>query len=331
LNRTDTVRSGAWCEMAGLVVVSSADLYPQSKMKNAIVLSLVLAAVTMNAREPDLVVKVWPGKPPGAQVPGPEKDLTNATAKNVGGKRLIRLGGVSEPTLSVYRPQRAKDTGAAVVICPGGGYNILALDLEGTEVADWLNTLGVTGIVLKYRVPMSGDKKTKWQTPLKDAQRALSLVRSKAKEWKLDPERIGILGFSAGGNLSALASTRFEKREYAAIDEVDKVSPRPNFACLIYPAWLNREGTTELNEFFPVSKDTPPMFFAHAMDDPIECEASIAMFLALRKLKIPADLHVYDRGGHGYGLRRTELPVTTWPDRCADWLRVRGLLGPEGR
>ncbi|MGB0580337.1 MAG: alpha/beta hydrolase [Limisphaerales bacterium] len=295
-------------------------------MKNALVLFLALAAVTMNAREPDLVLKVWPGKPPGTQVPGPEKDVTKPSSNKVGGKRLIRLGGVSEPTLSVYRPKKAKDTGAAVVICPGGGYNILALDLEGTEVADWLNTLGVTGIVLKYRVPMRGDKDTKWQTPLKDAQRAMSLVRSHAKKWKIDPNRIGILGFSAGGNLSALTSTRFQKREYQAIDKVDQVSPRPNFACLIYPAWLNQSGTTELKNYFTVTKGTPPMFFAHAMDDPIECEASIAMFLALRKLKIPADLHIYDQGGHGYGLRRTKQPVTTWPDRLEDWLRVREFL-----
>lgn len=299
-------------------------------MKHALVLLLVTATFTMNAREPDLVLKVWPGKPPGTQVQGPEKDLTKPGSNKVGGKRLIRLGGVAEPTLSVYRPKNAKDTGAAVVICPGGGYNILALDLEGTEVADWLNGLGVTGIVLKYRVPNRGDKDTKWQTPLKDAQRAMSLVRSKAGQWKIDPDRIGILGFSAGGNLSALTSTRFMKREYAAIDAVDEVSSRPNFACLIYPAWLNKQGTTELKEFFTVTKDTPPMFFAHAMDDPIECEASIAMFLALRKLKIPADLHVYDQGGHGYGLRRTRQPVTTWPDRLEDWLRVRKLLSSDG-
>lgn len=301
---------------------------PKHEMKNAFILLLVAATVTMNAREPDLVLKVWPGKPPGPPVAGPEKDLTKPDSKKVGGKRLIRLGGVSEPTLSVYRPQKAKDTGAAVVICPGGGYNILALDLEGTEVADWLNELGVTGIVLKYRVPNRSKNDPKWLAPLMDAQRAMSLVRSKAKQWGLDPKRIGILGFSAGGNLSALTSTRFAKREYPAIDKIDEISPRPDFACLIYPAWLNKKGTTELDEIFTVSDQTPPMFFAHAMDDPIECEASLALFLALKKRKIPADLHIYDQGGHGYGLRRTEQPVTTWPDRLADWLRVRKFLDP---
>ena len=296
-------------------------------MKAAITVLIAVFALALNAREPDRLVKIWPGKPPGASIAGPELDKTKAASKKVGDRRLIRLGGVSVPTISVYRPAPIKDTGAAVVICPGGGYHILALDLEGTEVADWLNGIGVTAIVLKYRVP-TGRLDPKWETPLKDAQRAMSLVRSRAAEWGIDPRRIGILGFSAGGNLAALTSTRFAQREYEAIDAVDEVSSRPDFACLIYPAWLNKKGTVELDDHFPVTEETPPMFLAHAADDHIECEASIAMFLALKRHKIPADLHIYDEGGHGYGLRRTEFPVTYWPARLADWLKFREFLKP---
>ncbi len=294
-------------------------------MKTACSLLLIVSALTSPALEPAAAIKIWPGKPPGAQIEGSESDTTKETSNKVGGKRLIRLGNVSEPTITVYPVPKKKNTGAAVVICPGGGYNILALDLEGTEVAEWLNEIGVTGIVLKYRVPTSR-LDVKWQTPLMDAQRAVSLVRSRAKEWNLDPKKIGILGFSAGGNLAGLAATRFATREYKAGDQVDAVSAKPDFACLIYPAWLNKKGTVELQDYVPVSKNTPPMFFAHAADDRVECQSSIALFLALKRHKVPADLHIYDSGGHGYGMRRTKFPVTSWTDRLADWLKHRGLL-----
>jgi acetyl esterase/lipase len=280
------------------------------------------------AEKPD-VVTLWPGQPPSEKGPiGEEADMTKESEGKVGGRRLIRLGNVTKPILEIHRPAKDRDTGASVVIAPGGGYHILAWDLEGTEVAEWLNSIGVTGIVLKYRVPRRPGDPTDQPPvqPLQDAQRALSVVRSRAKEWNLDPERIGILGFSAGGHLAANAATNWDKRAYEPVDEADKASCRPNFAVLIYPAYLaNKEGTA-LNPEIRVSKETPPTFMAHAGNDPITPVNSIQMYLALKKAGVPAELHIYPTGGHGYGLRPTEEPVTSWPKRCEEWLRKQGLL-----
>ncbi len=238
-----------------------------------------------------------------------------------------RISNVTRPTLTVFRPAKEKDTGAAVVIAPGGGYNILAWDLEGTEVATWLNSIGVTGLVLKYRVPRRPGS-PKDQAPPQaqmDAQRAMSFVRSKAAEWHLDPKRIGMLGFSAGGHLTAWTSTNFDKRAYEPIDEVDKVSCRPDFTVLVYPAYLANKERDALVPEIRVTKQTPPMFFAHAWDDGVPAEGSILLFLALKKEKIPADLHVYATGGHGFGLRG-DKPCAKWPDRCAEWMKSQGFL-----
>jgi len=297
------------------------------KLLTGLIAVFLMTAPNLEAAKPKAVLPLWTGKPPGAQITGEERDTTTPKSNKVAGKRLIRLGNVSEPTISFYPAPKENNTGAAVVICPGGGYHILALDLEGTEVAEWLNSIGVNAIVLKYRVP-TGRLKVKWETPLMDAQRSISLVRSKAKKWAIDPARIGILGFSAGGNLAGLTATRFDNRAYESIDDVDKISPRPDFACLIYSAWLNKKGTVELQDYVPVSDKTPPVFFAHAADDRVECESSIAFFFALKRHKVPAEMHIYDSGGHGYGLRRTETPVTTWPDRFHDWMKHRGFLKP---
>ncbi|MBI3879813.1 MAG: alpha/beta hydrolase, partial [Verrucomicrobia bacterium] len=180
-------------------------------------------------------LNVWPGQPPGEtkQLP-PEADQTKDTDKLIAGRRIIKLGNVSTPQIAIFRPAKSKDTGASVIICPGGGFNILAYDLEGTEVAEWLNSLGVTGVVLKYRVPFR-DPAKHWLAAVQDAQRAMSLVRSKAGEWGLDPKRIGICGFSAGGATAGMTSIFLDQRQYAPLDDVDKVSSRPDFAMLIYP------------------------------------------------------------------------------------------------
>jgi acetyl esterase/lipase len=266
------------------------------------------------------VLDVWPGKAPGVTgQPSPGK----IKEQKHGGGTIQIVSDVSQPTLTVYRPAKEKDTGAAVLICPGGGYNILALDLEGQEVAAWLNSLGVTGIVLKYRVPRRKDQPPH-QAPLQDAQRAMGLVRSRAREWGIDPQRLGILGFSAGGHLAAAASTNFDKRTYELLDEVDRVSCRPDFTVLIYPAYLT--GKDGLAPEIRVTAQTPPTFLAHAANDPIGPENSIALFGALRKAGVPAELHIYESGGHGFGLRRSKHPCSTWPQRCADWLRSRGHL-----
>ncbi len=289
----------------------------------AFVLALALAASAADAPTP---INVWPGKAPGETADiGEEKVLEQKPNE----KKVMRITNVSKPTLSVYRPAKDRDTGAAVIICPGGGYNILAWDLEGEEVATWLNSIGVTGIVLKYRVPRRPDQ-PKDKPPigaLQDAQRSVSLVRSKAKEWGIDPKRIGILGFSAGGHLAAWTSTNSDKRSYEASDDIDKESCRPDFTVLIYPAYLINKD--ELSPEIRVSKDTPPTFFAHAGNDGVKAENSVLMYLALRKVSVPAELHVYTLGGHGFGLRASEQPCSTWPYRCEGWLREQKLLKPE--
>ena len=273
------------------------------------------------------ILNIWPGKPPGEtkDLP-PEIDLTKDTDKLIAGKRIIKLGNVSTPQIAVYKPEKSKDTGASVIICPGGGHHILAYDLEGTEVAEWLNTIGVTGIVLKYRVPFRNPDK-RWSAAVADAQRAVSLVRSKAAEWNLDPKRIGICGFSAGGETAGLTSLFLEERQYTALDDVDKVSCKPDFAILIYPGGFDTKGQAQIRDNIKVTKDTPPMFLVHAIDDPVTANNSLALAVELKKAGVSTELHIYDAGGHGYGLRLVNtLPITTWPKRCEEWMQRRGLL-----
>ena len=281
--------------------------------------AMFLATVTVQAGEPLVTLRVW-----NDQVPGEKNDIgVEKLLPPRGTKPIQRLSNVTDPTIAVYKPPAEKDTGSAVLICPGGGYNILAMDLEGTEVADWLNSIGVTGIVLKYRVPRRKNL-AKHQAPLQDAQRAMSLVRAKAQQWGIDPQRIGILGFSAGGHLSAAASTNFDRRHYEAIDEYDKLSCRPDFMVLIYPAYL-LDGTVLADEI-RVSKKTPPTFLVHAGNDGISAENSARLYLALKRVGVPAEMHIYADGGHGFGLRPSRFACSSWPQRCEAWLRTRGLL-----
>jgi acetyl esterase/lipase len=280
-----------------------------------------MAAVALAADRKPVVLDVWPGPAPGEKGDiGPEHVLPPQ-----GGKPVERLTDVTRPTISIYQP--AKPTGTAVLICPGGGYSILAMDLEGEEVAAWLNSIGVTGVVLKYRVPARKDQ-PKHLAPLEDAQRAISLLRSRADQWKIDPHRIGILGFSAGGHLAATTSTNSDRRSYDPADDVDRTSCRPDFTVLVYPAYLIDHD--RLSPEIRVSRLVPPTFFVHAADDPISPENSIQMFRALRRAKVPAELHVYASGGHGFGLRPTGNPCAAWPQRCGEWLRSQGLLGGGG-
>ena len=287
------------------------------------VIAPAVTAAPVAAAEP-LALKVWPGKPPGetAQV-GPEQ----LQPEQPGQRKVARLTNVSEPTIAVYLPPAEKRTDAAVIICPGGGYRILAMDLEGSEVAEWLNSIGVTGIVLKYRVPMR-DEKAPHLVPLKDAQRAISLVRSKASEWKLDSKKIGVLGFSAGGNLAGAACTMFAQRGYEPIDAVDEVSCRPDFGVLVYPAYFIDDAGALKPEYQPTA-ETPPMFFAHAWDDRVKPENSIALFLGLKQAGVPGELHIFSAGGHGFGLRPSEFPCSSWPQRCESWLVQQKILIPK--
>ena len=288
-------------------------------------LALILGFVAPSrAADKPLVLELWPGKVPGE--PGEV-----GAEKITGDRGSRRLTNVSRPTITVYRPAKDHDTGAAVLIAPGGGYSILAWDHEGEDVAAWLNSLGVTGVLLKYRVPRRPDWRPDEPSfgPHQDAQRALSLVRSRAKEWGIDPQRIGMLGFSAGGHLTAMTSTNFDRRGYEPVDDADRVSCRPDFAVLVYPAYLIARGKDELSPDIRVRKECPPMFLVHAGDDPISAENSVRMYLALKRVGVKAELHVYASGGHGFGLRPSRQPCSTWPQRCADWMRSQGILKPR--
>jgi acetyl esterase/lipase len=239
---------------------------------------------------------------------------------------VIRLGDVFQPTIAIYPAPPAHKTGAAVLVCPGGGYHILAMDLEGTEVCGWLNSLGVTAVLLKYRVPQRNGL-AKHAAALQDAERALGLVRHRAADWGVDPKRIGVLGFSAGGHLAAVLSAQTQARGYPIVDAADEMSCRPDFTILVYPAYLTvKEENDRIAPELEVSTNTPPTFMCMAEDDSVRVENVLHYALALRKANVPLELHIYPTGGHGYGLRPTAEAATTWPQRAAEWLRARGWL-----
>jgi acetyl esterase/lipase len=273
-------------------------------------------------------IGIWPHGAPGAAAnPAPESDTTTAKDNLVAGRPVIRLTNVSTPTITVY-PPKGENTGAAVVVFPGGGYRILAIDLEGSEVCDWLSSVGITGVLLKYRVPDSGPY-PKSSAALQDAQRAVGIVRSHAADWHIDPHRVGVLGFSAGAHLAAALSTHFDQRLYDSIDDADQLSCRPDFAVVIYPGYLALAAQSFApNPDIPVTDKTPPSFLLQAEDDPVHVENATVYFMALKNAKVPAELHVYAQGGHGYGLRRTALPITTWPQSVETWLHTIQVLPP---
>jgi acetyl esterase/lipase len=275
-------------------------------------------------------IPLWPGIAPGEKGDiGEEHDTTKPDPKVPKEKYIIRLGNVSKPTLTVFRPPADKETGTAVVVCPGGGYSILAYDLEGTEICDWLNSVGVTGVLLKYRVPARKGRE-RYDAPLQDVQRTIGLVREHAKEWGINPKRVGVLGFSAGGHLAAAVSNNYATRTYPEVDEADKQSCRPDFTVLIYPAYLTaKDDLSKLAPELKVTKETPPAFIVQTQDDPIKVENAYTYALALKNAKVPAELHVYATGGHGYGLRPAGHTVTTWPARCAEWMGAMGWLKKE--
>ena len=280
------------------------------------ILLACLAISTASASEP-ITWNIWPGQPPGDEAQlGPEFDRTGADGRLVAGRRVIRLTNVSVPTVAIFKPKPEIDTGAAVVIAPGGGHTILAYDLEGTEIAAWLNSIGLTGIVLKYRVP-ARDPDKRWLAAAQDGQRAMSLVRGRADEIGIDPDRIGIIGFSAGGTPVRYAAL-VKERLYEPVDDYDHVSFHPDFAAPIYSGGVP-EGAT-------ITAECPPFFMVIAHDDRDRSVAVAELYIALKQSDVSAELHIYESGGHGYGLRKTELPVTTWPDRMEEWMRRLGFL-----
>jgi acetyl esterase/lipase len=275
---------------------------------------------------------IWPGTPPDL-VPDPTPESGASTH-------------VSRPTMTMYAP-KGRNTGVAVVVFPGGGYQVLAMDLEGTEICDWLTSRGVTCVLLKYRVPNSGPTLVdgrryypKVQTALQDAQRTLGLVRQHAAQWHVDPHKVGVIGFSAGGHLVAAVSTHFAQRTYRPVDAADALSCRPDFAIAVYPGHLwahedesratRNQADLSLRPDIRVRADTPPTFLAQAENDDVDSvEQSLAYYVALQKAGVPTELHLYAKGGHAFGLRRTDLPIGRWPQLVEQWLRSIRMLGPR--
>ena len=282
-------------------------------------------------------IPLWPGSPPDAQpLPGPEYAVTRTSRRpQFAGKSVTGIRNVSQPTMTVFAPQ-VKSSGAAVVVFPGGGFQVLAIDLEGTEACRWLTSLGVTCVLVKYRVPSAPYR---WQCKcypkgdlaesvpaLEDAERTVRLVRSHAGAWHIDPHKVGVLGFSAGGFLVAELSTDFNRRLYVPVDAADEESCRPDFALAIYPGHLQNDGT--LNPLLTISRDTPPTFLVQAEDDYVDgVGQSLVYYSALAKAHVPAELHIYPKGGHAFGLRTTNLPITHWPGLAAAWLHRIGVIG----
>ncbi|MDG2224371.1 MAG: alpha/beta hydrolase [Rubripirellula sp.] len=322
--------------MAGLFAVGTArlplpvpaieSLAMPAKLSIAMVaffLSLPMAWSAEN--DADVVIPIWPESPPDWKtLDQAEKDTSGPDGQLVGGRSVIRLGFVSTPELHVYRAQPSAASDTVVLINPGGGYSILAWDLEGTEIAKWFQKLGVTAVVVKYRVP-TRQLEQAWRPAVQDIQRSIALVRSGGIPG-VDPKQVGVLGFSAGGNASARAALA-SQRYYEPVDVHDKSELQPDFAILVYPAWLVRDGdSNQLIEDLKVTADSPPMFFAHAQDDRVNCMSSVTLFSKLKQARVSASLHVFARGGHGYGARTTDAPTDAWPKLCENWMRSQGWM-----
>jgi acetyl esterase/lipase len=286
-------------------------------------------------------VLIWPGTAPDARpAVKPESVETDTNPKEfIGGRSVTAINNVSRPTMTVYSPT-GKNTGAAVVVFPGGGYEELAIDLEGTEACDWLTAKGITCVLLKYRVPAPRSDPY-WgaypQSPiaLEDAQRTVGLVRFHAAEWHIDPHKIGVMGFSAGGHLVAAMSVHFD-RLYTAVDAADKVSCRPDFAVAIYPGHLSfgEESlkTPKLNPDIAshITRQTPPTFLLQNEDDHVDdVNDSLVYYIALKNAGVPVEMHLYAQGGHAFGLRKTKLPVTRWPELVETWLGTIGMTAKD--
>jgi acetyl esterase/lipase len=278
-----------------------------------------------------IVVDLWPGKVPGDVGISRQETSRIHQSPLVGPTKLVT--NVSKPTLTIYRPDPARNTGTAMVICPGGGYWDLYWELEGEEVAAWLNAQGMTGIILKYRCPRRPGE-VKGEPPLGpqlDAQRAVRLVRSRAAEWRINPRRIGMVGFSAGGHLAVATAAGFDRRLYDPVDAIDAVSCRPDFAIACYPGYLKPKDKDGIRADLKIPPDMPPVFLAHASDDNESYGGSIAensvfMYLALKRAGVPAELHVYATGDHDFGVRQNEKLPSSWPQLCGNWLRNQHLL-----
>jgi acetyl esterase/lipase len=275
------------------------------------VLLLLMICLESFSQKSDLIY-LWPGK-----VPGETKEKSSPVTAASENDNILRLSEVTDPAVEVFLPERSISNGAAVIICPGGGYHILAYDLEGTEVAAWLNKNGYAAFVLQYRVPQNKDG------ALQDVQRAIRIIRKTSAKYGIDQEKIGVMGFSAGGSLTARASTLFNKQTYPPVDESDSISCRPSFSMLVYPAYLDQGPGLSLTPELQLSKEVPPMFIFQTADDQYG-NSAIVMAQVMRNAKLPVELHLLPEGGHGYGLRKGNNAAETWPGLAEK--RLRSIL-----
>ena len=283
---------------------------------------MCISSLSTSVTAQEQTINLFPKGVPGETSLMEEK--IDREGNRVAGETVLRITNVSEPSITIYEASEQVASGSAIIVCPGGGYNILAYDLEGDEVCLWLNDLGITAVLLKYRVPRR-EGKEKHEAPLQDLQRAISYVRANAEELNIDPRRIGVLGFSAGAHLAVMASNSFNHRTYQAIDEIDRVSCRPNFCLLVYPAYLDNE-SLQLAPEIKVASGTPPTMLIQTQDDKSYINSSLVYYNALREAGVRVWMHLYNKGGHGYGLRDTGAVVNSWPDRAEDWFNEIGVI-----
>jgi acetyl esterase/lipase len=289
-----------------------------------LLVALALSAPIASAQQTTL--PLWPNGTPEPYTGAPQTDITKPTDRLVDGRPLAHLTNIGKPTLAWYPAPANNNTGATIVVFPGGSYRILAYDLEGTEVCTWLNSIGVNCALAQYRVPI--EKKFPDDTrDIEDAQQAVRITRAHASEWHLDPHRVGVLGFSAGGHLVIVLGNHSDFQRPNAPASESAISARPDFIVAIYPAYLaEAPALTQLAKGTEPNKDTPTTFLLQAEDDPVHVENVLVYAQALKQLKVPVELHLYAEGGHGYGLRPTQLPVTHWPALVETWLHTIHVL-----
>lgn len=291
-------------------------------LRKCFLLLIIASSMVTLAKAQEKPITLFPKGAPGETAKLTEK--SDVTGPKTGNQSVQRMTGVDIPAITVFQAPDDVATGAAVLVCPGGGYNILAYDLEGTEICQWLNEIGVTAVLLKYRVPRR-EGRAKHEAPLQDAQRAMSYLRTHAEQLNIDPDRIGVIGFSAGAHLATMLSTNAEAHTYPAVDAADKASTRPNFCMLIYPAYLDGTGFALAPEV-KASASTPPTLLIQTEDDKSFINSSLFYYYALKEAGVPATMHLYSKGGHGYGLRDTGSAVNEWPDRAEDWMRELAII-----
>ena len=292
------------------------------RMTASFLLVLLLTATAVPNDRP--TIQLWPNGLPADAKPIDSNRVAELKAKQT----TERITYVDQPTLTLFQAPLDKANGCGVVVCPGGGYNILAWPKEGLELAEWFNSIGVTAAVLKYRVPRRDPEKPHWE-PFQDAQRAIRLMRKHSERLGVDPTRIGVMGFSAGGHLAFMTGTHFDDKSYLRVDDADDLSARPDFLCPIYAAYLGddyRDDRAQLGSLIEITSETPQTFMAVTMDDKFRGVQAAMLLTEFKKAGVPAEAHIYGSGGHGYGIRPSEKPVSKWHMRLHEWMEARGLL-----